>query len=209
MPRSGGCGPGLGLGGYPLEGQPRPHSCAPGPAVDSDLLGDVDGGGETAAAAPSGRGPANTARPAPASLTSTVRTLSCSSSVTSTGGLPCVQALELNSATMRPTSPRDHRGPSCPSSPGPCCGVRDGDVGRRSRLVPCSSTLHDTGVLVCRRCTWPALFWDEAGTQSAPGKGPRPGAVGLYRSCRRRQLAVSSACRVVLVRVSSVWMLSS
>ncbi len=48
--RSGGCGPGLGLGGYPLEGQPRPHSCAPGPAVDSDLLGDVDGGGETAAA---------------------------------------------------------------------------------------------------------------------------------------------------------------
>jgi DNA-directed RNA polymerase specialized sigma24 family protein len=30
---------------------------------------------------------------------------SCSSSVTITGGLPCVQALELNSATMRPTSP--------------------------------------------------------------------------------------------------------
>ena len=48
--RSGGCGPGFGLGGYPLEVQSRPDSCAPGPAVDSDLLSDIDGGGETAAA---------------------------------------------------------------------------------------------------------------------------------------------------------------
>ena len=35
---------GLGLGGYPVEVQPRPHSGIPGLAIDSDLLGDVNGG---------------------------------------------------------------------------------------------------------------------------------------------------------------------
>jgi hypothetical protein len=36
--------------GTPMEVQPRPHPGTPGPAIDSDLLGDVNGGGEAMAA---------------------------------------------------------------------------------------------------------------------------------------------------------------
>jgi hypothetical protein len=75
------------------------------PAVDSDLRRDVDDRGQTTAARAEQAGPGEHRQAGPpASLTSIVRTVSCSSSVTSTGVLPSVRALELDSATMRPAS---------------------------------------------------------------------------------------------------------